>query len=390
MPHKATLTRDVLSKNCTPEEVTKREDDSGIEARSVSPRIRTVEDLLRHIEADMQVWEVASSEATKWEGLTADRETGEPVVTELHRVHVRLRPKGGPTTREVVAAMIDAASGSIRQPKRTTPRRAKREGLLQVVVVADTHFGKYAWHRTTGGDDYDLGIADSVVRAAGNELMDVGDCHKPTRRVIAMVGDLFHYDSPHGTTTAGTALERDGRLQKMIHVGSNALLSIIERSAETCPTDVVIVNGNHDETLTWAFQRIAAERFRDSRATTVSGEFSGRQYVRHGGNLLGFAHGHKAKRKLPQIMAIERATEWAECRYREWHTGHYHSQAAEWQRPIETLDSVIVRTAPALCPPDDWHSTHGFIGSRQCMETFLYAHGGGLVAMAVSEPRIKT
>lgn len=390
MRDKTTLTRDVLSKNCTPEEVTKREDDSGIEARSVSPRIRTVEDLLRHIEADMQVWEVASSEATKWEGLTADRETGEPVVTELHRVHVRLRPKGGPTTREVVAAMIDAASGSIRQPKRTTPRRAKREGLLQVVVVADTHFGKYAWHRTTGGDDYDLGIADSVVRAAGNELMDVGDSHKPTRRVIAMVGDLFHYDSPHGTTTAGTALERDGRLQKMIHVGSNALLSIIERSAETCPTDVVIVNGNHDETLTWAFQRIAAERFRDSRATTVSGEFSGRQYVRHGGNLLGFAHGHKAKRKLPQIMAIERATEWAECRYREWHTGHYHSQAAEWQRPIETLDSVIVRTAPALCPPDDWHSTHGFIGSRQCMETFLYAHGGGLVAMAVSEPRIKT
>ena len=274
--------------------------------------------------------------------------------------------------------------------KRPTPKRTKRDGLLQVVVVADTHFGKYAWHRTTGGDDYDLGIADSVVRAAGNDLIDVGDSHKPTRRVIAMVGDLFHYDSPHGTTTAGTALERDGRLQKMIHVGSNALLSIIERSAETCPTDVVIVNGNHDETLTWAFQRIAAERFRDSRAANVSGEFAGRQYVRHGGNLLGFVHGHKAKRKLPQIMAIERATEWAECRYREWHTGHYHSQAAEWQRPIETLDSVIVRTAPALCPPDDWHSTHGFIGSRQCMETFLYAHGGGLVAMAVSEPRIKT
>ena len=381
------LTRDVLSKACTPEEVTKREDDSGIEARSVSARIRTVEDLLRHIEADLDRFEVVASEATKWEGLTADRETGEPVVTELHRVHVRLKPRGGPTTRDVVAAMIDAAKGDIRRPK-TKAKKSKRVGTLQVLVVADTHFGKYAWSKTTGGDDYDLGLAERLVRNAGEELLTVGDSHSPTRRVIAFLGDLFHYDTPSGTTTSGTPLERDGRLQKMIAVGCDALLGIIERSAESCPTDVVIVNGNHDETLTWAFQRIAAERFRDSRIVNVADEYHGRQYVRHGGNLLGFAHGHRAKRKLPQIMAPEQSATWSECRYREWHTGHFHSQAAEWQRPIETLDGVIVRTAPALCPPDDWHSVNGFVGSRQCMETFLYRHDGGLVAMHVAEPRI--
>jgi metallophosphoesterase superfamily enzyme len=381
------LTRDVLSKACTPEEVTKREDDSGIEARSVSARIRTVEDLLRHIEADLDRFEVVASEATKWEGLTADRETGEPVVTELHRVHVRLKPRGGPTTRDVVAAMIDAAKGDIRRPK-TKAKKSKRVGTLQVLVVADTHFGKYAWSKTTGGDDYDLGLAERLVRDAGEELVTVGDSHSPTRRVIAFLGDLFHYDTPSGTTTSGTPLERDGRLQKMIAVGCDELLGIIERSAESCPTDVVIVNGNHDETLTWAFQRIAAERFRDSRIVKVADEYHGRQYVRHGGNLLGFAHGHRAKRKLPQIMALEQSATWSECRYREWHTGHFHSQAAEWQRPIETLDGVIVRTAPALCPPDDWHSVNGFVGSRQCMETFLYRHDGGLVAMHVAEPRI--
>jgi UDP-2,3-diacylglucosamine pyrophosphatase LpxH len=386
----ASLTDDVLAKGCTPEEVTTKVDDSGIEARSVSAHIRTVPDLLRHIEADLDRFEVAQSEATWWQGLTADRETGKPIVTDLHRVWVRLKPRPGPTTREVVAAMIDAASGSIRQPKRPAPKRTKRSGLLQVVVIADTHFGKYAWHRTTGGDDYDLGIAERLVRHAGEELIAVGDSHSPTRRVIAMVGDLFHYDSPHGTTTSGTPLERDGRLQKMIEVGCDALLGIVERSAESCPTDVVIVNGNHDETLTWAFQRIALERFRSSSTVTVAENYAGRQYVTHGGNLLGFAHGHRAKRKLPQIMALEQSAAWSQCRYREWHTGHYHSQAAEWQRPIETLDGVVVRTAPALCPPDDWHSVNGFIGSRQCMETFLYGHDGGLVAMHVSEPRIKS
>ena len=92
----------------TIEEVSKKETPEGVEARSVSTRIRTVEDLLRHIDADMDRFEVAASEATKWEGLTADRETGHPVVTELHRVHVRLKPRGGPTTRACVEAMIQA------------------------------------------------------------------------------------------------------------------------------------------------------------------------------------------------------------------------------------------------------------------------------------------
>jgi hypothetical protein len=45
---------------------------------------------------------------------------------------------------------------------------------------------------------------------------------------------------------------------------------------------------------------------------------------------------------------------------------------------------VIVRTAPALCPPDDWHAENGFIGSRRAMETFLYRPEGGLVSMHVA------
>jgi UDP-2,3-diacylglucosamine pyrophosphatase LpxH len=373
-------------KGITIEEVTKRETSEGLEARSVSARIRTVDDLLRHIEADMTRFEIATSEATKWEGLTADRETGEPVVTELHRVHVRLKPRGGPTTRECVEAMIDAAKKDIKRdiPKRVYPK-PKRDGLWQVLVVADCHFGKYAWNRTTGGDDYDLGLAEQLVGNAGSQLLEVGDSHSPTRRTIAFLGDLFHYDRPDGSTTSGTPLERDGRLQKMIQVGCDTLLSLVERSAASVPTDVVIVNGNHDEVLTWTFQRIMLERFRGSKSVRVKEDFTGRQYVTHGRNLLGFAHGHRAKRKLPQIMALEASQQWSECPYREWHTGHFHSQAAEWQRPIETLDGVIVRTAPALCPPDDWHAVNGFIGSRQACETFLYSPEGGLSSMHVSE-----
>lgn len=366
------------------EQVTQSRDGDTLEARSTSRRIKTVEDLLAHIEADMTRYEVAASEATKWECASSDGNGG-TTVTELHRVFVRLKPKAGPNVRECVEAMIEAAKKDIRRPF-TKSVKAPKTGLWQVLVVADTHFGKYCWNKTAGGGDYDLDIASRLVTEAGDSLLAVGDTHKPVRRTVAFLGDLFHYDTPSGTTTGGTPLERDGRLQKMLQVGCDTLLALVEKSASTSPTDVVIVNGNHDEVLTFTFQRILQERFRNDKRVRVKGDFTGRQYLHHGGTLLGFAHGHKAKAKLPQLMALESPQEWSRCPYREWHTGHFHSQAAEWQRPIETLQGVIVRTAPALNPPDDYHAVNGWIASRQAMETFLYSERGGLSSMHVAGP----
>jgi UDP-2,3-diacylglucosamine pyrophosphatase LpxH len=371
----------------TAEQVTKRQEGDTLEARSTSRRIKTVEDLLRHIEADMSRYEVAASEATKWEVGVGDGEGG-TTVTELHRVFVRLRPKAGPGIAEAVEAMIAAAKRELRQPA-VKGHGKPRVGLWQVLVVSDTHFGNRSWRGTTGSD-WDLSIAERVVGDAAGELLAVGDTHKPARRTVALLGDLFHVDTPGGTTTSGTPLERDGRLQKMLDIGTTTILRIIERSAETVPTDVVLVHGNHDETLSWAFHRLLLERYRNDKRITIDGNYTGRKYLSHGRNLLGFAHGHRAKKKLPQLMAIEAASQWAACPYREYHTGHYHSTAAEWSRPIETIDGVLVRTAPSLCVADDWHASLGFLNARQAMETHLYAFDGGLTATHVAGPRKET
>lgn len=365
------------------EQITQSRSGDVVEARSVSRRIKTVDDLLAHIEADMSEYDIAASEATSWEVATAG-DDGEATVTQLHRVWVRLKPKAGPGIKEAVEAMI--AGASLSRAKQRAVKRRSREDLWAVHVIADTHFGKYAWGKSTGGGDYDLAIAERVVREAAHELMEVTEQYQPARRTILLIGDLYHYDSPSGTTTSGTPLERDGRMPKMIEIGCDTLLGIVERSAATRQTDVAIVSGNHDEALTFAFQRILQERFRNDDRVSVAPAVTSRQYLTHGSNLIGIAHGNKAKKRLPQIMALEAAEHWSRCWYREYHTGHYHSQAAEWQRPIETIDGVIVRTAPAVCPPDDWHAQSGFIGSRQAMEAFIYRPEGGLAAMHISGP----
>jgi hypothetical protein len=370
------------------EQVTQKRDGDMLEARSTSRRIKTVEDLLAHIEADLTRYEVVSSEATKWEVGASDGNGG-TTVTELHRVFVRLAPRAGPTTREIVEAMIAGAAGSIRRPT-TKPAKPAKSNTYAVLVVADTHVGKFCWKRGTGHDDYDIAIAAARISEASRHLLDVCQTYKPSRILVAYLGDLFHADTPGLTTTGGTPLagSTDGRLQKMINEGADALLSITEMAAGVAPTDALVVNGNHDETLSWAYQRIMQERFRNDRRVTVSCAFTGRQYMAFGKNLLGFAHGHRAKKKLPQLMALEQPEAWSTCPYREWHTGHLHHQSAEWSRPIETIDGVLVRIAPSLSPPDDYHAVNGWVGQREAMECFLYDARGGLTAMHVSGPRL--
>jgi hypothetical protein len=382
MAHKRKLADAVASKLPPPkpssdaEQVTQTQSGDTLEARSTSRRIRTVDDLLRHIEADMSRFEIAASEATKWE--CGDGEGGS---IELHRVFVRLKPKGGPTTLECVAAMIEAAKKDVRRPVAKAHKR-QRDGLWSVVVMSDLHMGSRSWRHTTGAD-YDLNIASAVVAKASANLIDRGNALHVVRRSIVLAGDTMHFDTVSGTTTSGTYLDRDSRLQKAIDTASAAIFRAVEHSAETTPTDVLIVPGNHDSALSFALQKILIERYRNDRRVTVNGEFTSRKYLTHGGNLIGVTHGDKAKKKLAGIMALEASALWSQCRHREWHVGHLHHQAAE----ISTIDGVIVRTHPTIVPPDAWHVESGFIGSERAMQGFVYSPEGGLAELHMAYAR---
>lgn len=368
------------------QKVTTKEQDGVIEARSEGTKIKTIQDLLEYIEADLEKYEIAMQEATKWDLGTKNPETGVVTVTQLHRVFVKLRPKAGPTTEVVIKAMLDSAFKEYQPPAiHLVPKTFS--DVWQTLVIADPHFGKYSWHGSTGGPNYDLDLAREHVLSSALELIARGNSnYQPGRRTVALLGDIAHYDTPAGTTTGGTPLDRDGRLQKMIEVAMDTIIEVVEVSAHTVPTDVVIVPGNHDSALTWAFQRILAERFRLDDRVSIDGAFMSRKYVEHNGTLLGFAHGDKAKKRLPALMALEAKEAWGRARYYEIHSGHTHAMKAEWTRPIETIDGVVVRVAPSLSAADEWHAENGFVGALRAMETFYYRNGGGLIDTQVSSP----
>lgn len=363
----------------TEQEVEHKATESGIEAKANGKRIKTVEDLLAHIGADLTRYEVEKSEATKYEVATKDPVTGKVATTELHRVFVRLKPKAGPSAIDMVEHLIAGAFAK-RRPVTQASHRARSE-VMQVIVIADPHIGKYAWSHETGWEDYDISIATRLLRASAAELIADGNRRGVGRRVIMLLGDYFHYDTPHGQTTKGTPLDRDGRVEKMIAAGAEALFDIIEASAKTINTEVILVPGNHDAVLTVALRQILTAHFRGDSRVRVDTRGTSRKYIEHGRCLIGMTHGDKARKRLGELMAAEASEAWGRSRYREMHTGHLHSIAE-----VQTIGGVVIRTAPALCPPDGWHAVEGFVGAPRGMESYYYHAAGSLVGMTMSTP----
>jgi len=362
------------------QEVEQTDGADGIMAKAVGTRIRTVEDLLAHIEADLERFEVVESQATKYETASKDDLTGEVRVTELHRVYVKLKPKAGPSTLEIVEAMIAGAVA----PRQSVPAPAvkrKSTAVMQALVIADPHIGKYAWSRETGWQDYDIRIATNLLRESAGQLLEDAKNNNVGRRVIALLGDYFHYDTPHGQTTKGTPLDRDGRVEKMVEEGAATLFDIIEQAAALGPTEVVLVPGNHDALMTVALRQILSAYFRKDGRVRIDDRGTSRKYITHGNVLLGLAHGDKAKKRLHELMAAEVPELWGASTHREIHTGHLHGEAA-----IDTVSGVTIRTHRAICPPDGWHALEGYVAKPRGMQAFYYHATAGLLGMTVSNP----
>jgi hypothetical protein len=272
--------------------------------------------------------------------------------------------------------MIDGAFGKrFAIPK---PKPLPSRGTLQALVIADPHIGKHSWAKETGYGDYDLNLACKTLSEGCAHLMQ----EQAEVRHFWLLGDVFHYDTPNGTTTKGTPLERDGRVQKMIQDGCAVLFDVLEESAKQVPTVVTLVPGNHDTIMTWALQRILQSHFRATRGITIDDTFMSRKYVRWGKCLFGLTHGDKGKKSLPSLMAREAASEWGMTTLREIHTGHLH-----FRRQVDTLEGVTMHQHPALCPPDSWHAAEGFVSDRG-MQSFLYHSEGAPIGMRFFSPDI--
>lgn len=338
-------------------------------------RIHTLDQLIEFFKVDTSQWEVERFICNSWEVGAKDK-SGELRTSPLYQVKATFK-RLSQINIEGVKKAVEEIRREFSSKPLIFPKRKNdptKTGLALEVSVYDTHFGKLAWSDETGWGNYDTSIACREYDAAIDTIL--ARCFYNLERIVYVVGnDILNSDNREGTTTKGTPQSNDSRYHKVFMTTLKTVVKQIEKMKQWCPVDVVFVSGNHDDLSVWHLGNCVSITYQKDESVNVYNEPTQRKYWQWGENLVMFEHGDKGAHKdKPLMMAVEQPNLWAQSRIREVHLGHLHQE-----RVYEKM-GVKVRIIPALCPPDYYHSAHGYVGNVLGAQGFVWDKEDGLIS----------
>lgn len=232
--------------------------------------------------------------------------------------------------------------------------------LVTVYPIIDHHLGLYSWEPETGAN-YDLGIASKLLRESAEELMA---STPPSRQaVILNIGDFFHSDdNTNRTRRSGNILDADGRYAKILEVGVDLEIYLIELALTKHETvEVRNLPGNHDPYASIALNSAIRMAFRNNPRVHVSRDPSPFYFFRFGKVLIGATHGDMIKHSdMPSVMAAYVPKDWGETEHRYIYLGHvHHASVGGGERYGATWE-----TFRTLAAKDAWATQSGYASGR--------------------------
>lgn len=246
-----------------------------------------------------------------------------------------------------------------------------------VYPLGDPHVGMLSWAKETG-QDFDLQIAEEDLTRAIDLLVD--GAPKSETAVLANVGDFFHAESDaQRTPTGGNKLDCDTRWAKITEVGFNIMRRLVDRLlAKHSRVYVVNVPGNHDPQMARMLSIWLKAVYEKEPRVEVVDNRNPYIYLKHGKNLIGFAHGDGAKPgDLPGIMAADRPADWGASEFRVWYTGHIHHQTKK------EFPGCVIESFRTLAPRDYWHAWKGYRSGQSLSSITVHAEFGEITRSTV-------
>lgn len=262
---------------------------------------------------------------------------------------------------EQVAAALSQDFEGRRKPTPLPDPTQFDEDLLTVYPMGDPHIGMYAWHEEAG-EDFDCDIASENLRQAVDYLVDKAPASK--QALICNLGDFFHSDTMDNTTRrSGNALDVDGRWSKVLGVGIDIMVYIIDRALQK-HENVHVINeiGNHDDQTSYVLSMMLDAWYRNEPRVTIDRSPMTFHYYRWHNCLIGVTHGHNTKPDdLEAIMAADQSQNWGETTHRYWYVGHIH------HKYVKELRGCIVEFLRTLAGKDAWHHSKGYRSGRDML-----------------------
>lgn len=360
--------------------------------KTTSERVKTLEDLVRVCEIDLNEWDVERYVCNKWEMAAISRTrvgdvsvTGDPIVTPIYQVKATLVRKTikDKTLQILSKELLADIRAEVKSGPARLPRYAdKSGGYMFEFAPFDLHMGKYAWDEETVAS-YDLDSSADLFDASLDFLLEraLRLTGGKLDRVLCVFGnDVSHIDSKRAQTTAGTPMDADTRYVKIYRRICAIHRRAVDILRNVAPVDIKIVAGNHDELTAFHLGEILAARYEGVKHVTVDNGARLRKYYEYGVNAFGFTHGDAERvSELPLTMAREQPEMWARCNSREWHIGHKHisekmslkDSPARMEQDLFSDKGVRIRRLTSLSAHDAWHTKHAYMDRRAC-ESFVF------------------
>jgi hypothetical protein len=259
----------------------------------------------------------------------------------------------------VIKAVVDALKDELPREKPVIRDVTGHDKLLSMYAVTDLHMGALAWHEETGNDDYDLGIAEELIRDWFAAAIALSPNSKYA--MLAQMGDLLHWDGFDSVTpTSKHVLDGDSRFPKMvraaIRVMRHVVRSLLEKHDEVI---VVMADANHDPASGVWLREMFAVLYEDEPRVHVETTSQTYYAYKHGDVSLFIHHGHRRKiNDVDSVFAGKYRDIYGSTKYSYAHLGHLHSDE------LKSTNLMKVERHETLAAPDSYASNGGWLSNR--------------------------
>ena len=271
-----------------------------------------------------------------------------------------------------IKAAIEALKSKIPRELPVAYRRhPTNDDLLNQFTVTDLHLGCLAWSEETGGDDYDLKIAEQLLVDWFAAAIYMSPPAKTA--VFAQLGDLLHHDSHLSITpTHAHVLDADSRFQKIVRVVIRTLRRVIAMLLDKHEhVHLVMCDANHDPAAGCWLREMFAAFFENEPRITVDSSAGTYYAYEHGLTGLFYHHGHRRKiNDVDSVFAGRFREMFGRTKYAYAHVGHLHSDE------LKSTNLMKVERHETLAAPDAYAANGGWISGRSAkVITYSRLHG---------------
>lgn len=372
------ISKKVISEVKSPEKVSQQS--NGKEMTIETNTIKTLPQLLKAVEANMDVWDVSKWIANKWD------------MTDKHgNIHTNWQVKAWLDKKiEHIDDLNSFKRSLIEDLKKEYSPKIELKYTLQntpfqnllLLNIPDLHLGKQSWAEETGFRNYDIKIAVDEYNKAVNDLLSKAVHFTHIDKILFVVGnDLFNSDNayPLTTTTAGTPQQDDVRWQKVFKLGRNLMIETIEKLKLIASVDVKVIPGNHDFQKSFYLGDVLEIKYEHDPNVNVDNSPKTRKYYNWGNSIIGLTHGARkdeGEGRLFSNMSHEGPkhceTSWKDIKFKTWYCGDIHHYKEVRQKGTkkavdqyaEDIDGVLIKYLRTLMFNDEWEAKKGFISQK--------------------------